>query len=212
MSRRLLHLLFTSAILCIVLGACSKEKQPMAKAIKDRNKLPLMATYGMTTLISDSGITQYRIKAREWLVYDKVIHPYWAFNKGIYLEKFDSTYHVTASIKADTATYLTVQKIWRLKGHVKIKNIKGDKFTTSELFWNQNTQKVFSKKFIRIEQKDKVITGHGFESNQELTVYTIHKTVGHVSFDEKKLKQSPPQKQQTPQQPQQQQQSPKKKI
>ena len=31
--------------------------------------------------------------------------PYWAFEKGVYLEKFDSLFHIDASIKADTAYY-----------------------------------------------------------------------------------------------------------
>jgi len=187
MCRRSLHIIITIMVICITMAACEKQKQPMTQAIKNRNRMPLMATYGMTTLISDSGVTKYRIKAKEWLVFDKTKDPYWLFNKGILLEKFDTTFHVVASIKADKATYLSEKKIWRLNGHVKIKNVKGDRFFTEELFWNQNARKIYSRKFIRIIQKDKMITGHRFESNQDMTIYTIHKTAGHVSVDKKKL-------------------------
>lgn len=182
-------ILFALFALIIAISACSEDKTPMAKAIKNRNLLPIMATYNVTTLISDSGVTQYRIKAKEWLVYDKVRNPYWAFYKGLFLEKFDTAHHVIATIKCDTATYFSVKKVWELKGHVKIKNVKGDRFSTSQLFWDQNAEKIYSKKFITIVQKGKFITGHGFESNQDMTVYTIFKTAGHISFDEKKLAQ-----------------------
>ena len=38
--------------------------------------------------------------------------------------------------------------------------------------------------FIRIEQPDRIITGHGFESNQQMTVYTIRKPEGIFYVDE----------------------------
>ena len=60
----------------------------------------------VTTLVSDSGVTRYRINTEEWLVFDRKNPPYWAFEKGVYLEKFDSIFQVEASIKADTAYFL----------------------------------------------------------------------------------------------------------
>ena len=74
-----------------------------------------------------------------------------------------------------------------LKGHVVIKNVQGDKFNTEQLFWDQNLQKVYSSKFIRIQKSDRIITGHGFESNQQMTIYTIHKTTGSIPIEDKKV-------------------------
>lgn len=48
---------------------------------------------------------RYKIITAEWLIYSHRNPPFWAFEKGIYLEKFDSLFHVDASIKADTAYY-----------------------------------------------------------------------------------------------------------
>lgn len=58
----------------------------MGAAITERDSLPVMDTKGVTTLISDSGITRYRVNTAEWLIYDRKKPPYWAFEKGIYLE------------------------------------------------------------------------------------------------------------------------------
>ena len=77
----------------------------MADAITERDSLPVMDTRGVTTLISDSGVTRYRVNTEEWLIFDKKKPSYWAFEKGIYLEQFDSLFHIDASIKADTAYY-----------------------------------------------------------------------------------------------------------
>lgn len=93
-------------------------------------------------------------------------------------------FQVEASIKSDTAYYYNKEGLWKLIGHVDIKNQKGEKFNTELLYWDQNKQRVYSDEFIRIEQPDRIITGHGFESNQQMTVYTIHKPEGIFYVDE----------------------------
>lgn len=94
-------------------------------------------------------------------------------------------FHVDASIQADTAYYYDKERLWKLIGHVDIKNLKGERFNTELLYWNEATQKVYSDKFIRIEQPDKIITGYGFDSNQQMTIYTIHNMEGVFYVDEK---------------------------
>ena len=96
------------------------------------------------------------------------------------MEKFDSLLNIDASIKADTAYYYERQKLWELKGNVHIQNLRGDKFDTSQLYWSEQERKIYSKRPIRIEQNDKsIINGKfGFESNQELTQYTIFNSSG----------------------------------
>ena len=54
----------------------------MADAITERDSLPVMDTRGVTTLISDSGVTRYRVNTEEWLIFDKKKPSYWAFEKG----------------------------------------------------------------------------------------------------------------------------------
>ena len=41
----------------------------MGAAITERDSLPVMDTKGVMTLISDSGVTRYRINTEEWLVF-----------------------------------------------------------------------------------------------------------------------------------------------
>jgi LPS export ABC transporter protein LptC len=162
----------------VIFPSCSNKEKGLVEAITERDSLPSMKSLGVTTLISDSGITRYKIITEEWSIFDKKDPPYWAFEKGVYLEKFDSLLHIDASIKADTAYYYEKKKLWELKGNVHIQSQRGDKFDTELLFWDENDKKVYSDKFIRIEQEDKTITGYGFESNQELTDYVIHNTTG----------------------------------
>ena len=52
------------------------------------------------------------------------------------------------------------------------------------LFWDEKKGKVYSDKFIQIEQEDKVIKGYGFESNQDLTEYEIKNTTGIFTVED----------------------------
>ena len=173
-----------AAVMFVLFPACSGKDKNLAEAISENDTLPSMTSLGVTTLISDSGITRYKIVAEEWLVHDKKNPPYWAFEKGVYLEKFDTLFRIDASIKADTAYYHEKKKLWELKGNVQILSQRGDKFQTSLLFWDEKKEKVYSDQFIQIEQEDKIIKGYGFESNQDLTEYIIKNTTGIFTVED----------------------------
>ena len=175
---------FLAAVMFVLSPSCSGKDKNLAEAIHERDSLPSMESLGVTTLISDSGITRYKIVTEEWVIFDKKNPPHWAFEKGVYLEKFDTLFHIDASIKADTAYYYDKKKLWELKGNVQVRSQRGDKFETPLLFWDEKKEKVYSDQFIKIEQEDKVITGYGFESNQELTEYEIKNTTGIFTIED----------------------------
>lgn len=175
---------FLAAVMFVLFPSCSGKNKKLTEAIAENDTLPSMKSLGVTTLISDSGITRYKIVAEEWLIHDKKNPPYWAFEKGVYLEKFDTLFRVDASIKADTAYYHEKKKLWELRGHVQILSQRGDRFQTDLLFWDEKKEKVYSDKFIQIEQEDKVIKGYGFESNQDLSEYEIKNTTGIFTIED----------------------------
>ena len=148
-----------TTVMFVLFPACSGDNKNLAEAITERDSLPTMKTLGVTTLISDSGITRYKIITEEWEIYDKKNPPYWAFEKGVYLEK---------------------KKLWELRSNVHIRNLQGDKFDTQLLFWDEAKEQIYSDKPIRIEQADKsIINGqYGFKSNQQLTEYEIYNSGG----------------------------------
>ena len=76
-------------LLAIVLFACSPAEQATQDQVPLRDSLPVLVGDTVTTLISDSGITRYRIETVQWLVFDKKEPTYQEFPKGIYLEQFD---------------------------------------------------------------------------------------------------------------------------
>ena len=143
-----------------------------------------MVTRDVSTYISDSGVVRYKIIAKEWKVFDRLDPSMWTFEKGVYLEKFNNDFSIEATIIADTAYYYDKKELWELRSNVHIENEQNEKFDTNLLFWDQKTEKVYSDQYIRIQQEKKIITGTGFESNQQFTNYTIKKTQGIFPFEE----------------------------
>ncbi len=177
-------IVLAAMVMLLLFSSCSGRKKDLGAAITERDSLPVMDTRGVMTLVSDSGVTRYRVNTEEWLIFDRKSPSYWAFEKGIYLEKFDSLFQVEASIKADTAYHYDKERLWKLIGNVHIQNLKGEKFDTELLYWDQNKHRVYSDRRVRIEQPDQIIYAIGFESDEQLNKYRFFKTEGVFYVDE----------------------------
>lgn len=165
--------------------SCRKRtKVSVTDAVVDRAGIPVLSADTVATLISDSGVVRYRINTVKWEIFDRAQPPYWEFPEGIYLEKFSPDLSVDASLEADYAHYNETDQLWHLRGNVKALNLEGERFETDELYWNQKTERVYSDSLIKITREKSIITGIGFESNQEMTRYTIRQPQGVFPIDE----------------------------
>lgn len=165
-------------LLVVIIVACRREVRLHADAIVDRKAVAVLDATDVNTIISDSGVVRYRIKAKSWKVYDKADTPYWEFPDGIYLEKFNLDLEADATIEADYAHYNEPNQLWLLRGNVKALNLEGETFETPLLYWDQQTESVYSDSSIVITRENSVIKGIGFRSNQSMTQYTILRPTG----------------------------------
>ena len=173
-------------VLFMFLLSCSGEKKSVGSPIEEPDSIPYLSTYGVSTIISDSGRISYKIEAEEWHIFEKRRPKYWAFEKGAYLEKYDDSLRIEATIKSDTAYFFSDMKLWKLIGNVNIRNQKNERFFTDLLFWDQEEGSIYSDKYIKIEQEDQVTTGTGFRSNQALTNWEILSTEGIYIIEDRK--------------------------
>ncbi len=167
------------------MGSCRKRSVKLrAEAVTDRTKMAALEARDVMTIVSDSGITRYRIKAPRWMIYDKADTPYWEFPDGIFLEKFNMELESDASVEADYAHYNEPAQRWMLRGNVKALNLEGEQFETSLLYWDQKNESVYSDSSIVVTRETSVIKGVGFRSNQQMTEYTIMNPTGVFPLEE----------------------------
>lgn len=165
------------------LFSCSKESPEKIGAIKDRSKMAQLHATEITTIISDSGITRYRISASQWDIFDRADQPHWNFPKGIHFEKFNLDLKVDANIHSNYARYNINEGKWELRGKVRATNLQGELFETEQLFWSEREKRIYSDSLIKITQVRHIITGIGFESDESMTRYTIRRPQGIFPID-----------------------------
>lgn len=159
--------------MAIAAVSCGGEKSDTIADINDTRYFPTMSTTDVSTFVSDSGYTRYHITAQRWIMYEEADTPFWTFPDGLFMEKYDDNMSVTATFRADSATYFSTRKIWRFDGNVNMRNVDGDRFATPQLFWDQNRRTVYSDSFMHIERTERIIEGYGFQSNEQMTEYTV---------------------------------------
>lgn len=160
------------------LAACTEERRERVADVNDPENVPTMTTTNVATFISDSGYTRYHITTPVWYVYDEARVPRWTFPDGLFLEKYDDLFRPDATLRCDSAVYFSQKRLWRLDGNVRMRNTAGDRFLTQQLFWDQASRTVYSDSFIHIERSDRVIEGFGFNSNENMTRYTVRRPSG----------------------------------
>jgi len=172
--------------MCVVLLAgCGEERHSYVPNAGDGTTTPTMTTTDVSTLISDSGYVRYHITTPVWQMFEEAPDPFWRFPEGLHLEQYDLVMHPEANIRADSATYFSRRRLWRLDSHVVMVNVQGDSFLTNQLFWDQQQRKVYSDSFIHIVRTDRVVEGYGFTSNENMTSYMVNRPTGIIPIDRK---------------------------
>lgn len=159
--------------------SCGEEaKEHTAPAIRERDSVSMMTSYGVNTLISDSGVIKYRIVTERWDV-NVIRQPNrWEFMKGVFFEQFDEQFHVEGYIQADTAWYYDQLKLWKLRGRVRVRNNNGLRYESEELYWDGIRHELYSYVFSKVITPERTLEGTYFRSDERMTKYTVSNSKG----------------------------------
>lgn len=174
--------LVTAAMLSF--QSCTENETVTGNDIGERDSLPMLKSIGVSTLISDSGVIRYKIISEDWFIFDKKDPTYWSFEKGLFIEKFYEDHHVEAFISCDTAYYFDQNKLWELRGRVFVKNLKGETFKTSLLYWDQAEHRIYSDRYMEIDGETRKLSGYNFSSDEAMSDYIIHSSSGLMPIKE----------------------------
>lgn len=178
MIRTAVAFLFLPFFFLLSITSCTEEKEHIAPAIHDRDSVSVMISYGVNTLVSDSGVIKYRIVTERWDVNTVRTPSRWTFLKGVFFEQFDEQFRVQAYVQADTAWYYDQLKLWELRGRVRVRNVSGVRFRSEELYWDGRRHELYSHKLSRLITPERTIRGTYFRSNESMTQYYVSNSVG----------------------------------
>ena len=180
MNRFALYKLFKQAALltgCLFVFGCENDINEVNKMTGTRSMVE--EAKDVQSLLSQNGTLRARLKAPYMLRYSADT-AFLEFPMSLLVDFFDSSGRVESQLNARYGKHFETRGKVYLRDSVIVFNIKGDTLRCPELWWDQNTKKFYTDKFVRITQPDKIIFGHGMEAEQDLSRYSVFKPTGII--------------------------------
>jgi len=138
---------------------------------------------------SKNGLRSFHFETPLVEEYSLARDPYREFREGIRITTFhdDSLATVDAVLTANYAINYENRKLWEAKGDVVVEKSDGTTLYTQQLYWNQQTRKIYSNvdsKIVLNEGRD-VYIGEGFESDEDLKDWRFRRMKGKMEVEMK---------------------------
>lgn len=184
MNSRLLTFVFLGVLGLI--SSCREDVDSSALEVYDG---PMNMAINIHVVKSDSAIIRSDIKAPKQLEY---ANGNLEFPEGIEIEIFEKDGTLSTTIRADRGYYLKQENTFKGEGDVQVNNlIKDQKLQSEELFWDQIKKKIYTEKFVRVQNGGTFSYGSGFEADDTFTTYTLkNPRDGEIEVSELKTEES----------------------
>ena len=153
----------------------------------------------LSIIMSRNGRRSYHFTAPQLEGYTLAREPYREFRRGIRITTYkdDSLSTVDAVLTANYAIYYEKRELWEAKGNVVVEKSDGKTLYTQQLFWNAQTDKVYSNVDSKIVQNNgrdvfivqneggNVFQGEGFESDASFKEWRFRRMKGRMEVEMK---------------------------
>lgn len=175
-------------LLCLLLAitACENDLAEVSKFIED-DEVAIEVGEKVKMLYSDSGRVEMMIEA-------PVLHrhldkrtPKREFPNGLEVFFLDKDQKVQSWLTGKYAIENENKHVITIRDSVVLFNHNQETLETDELIWDQGTNTIYTKQFVRITTQNEQITGYGFEADREFKYWKIIAPQGRVKVNPNKL-------------------------
>ena len=166
----------------ILLFSCAERETPPEGSVET-----MMTEYSdsLSIIMSRNGRRSYHFTAPQLEGYTLARE----FRRGIRITTYkdDSLSTVDAVLTANYAIYYEKRELWEAKGNVVVEKSDGKTLYTQQLFWNAQTDKVYSNVDSKIVQNNgrDVFIGEGFESDASFKEWRFRRMKGRMEVEMK---------------------------
>ena len=173
------------ALLLIIHSSCMQNTSEELHEVEEEIERASLSAYDLRTYVTDLGNYRYEFDTPELHQYDNVEEPYVDFPGGLTFRSYDNGGEVVKNkIRCNNAKYYKSKNLWELNNDVEIVTEKGDVLNTEQMYWDTQEHTVYSEKFVKIQSKNQLITGLGFESDDRMSRYEIKHPGGEIEVEE----------------------------
>jgi LPS export ABC transporter protein LptC len=171
---------------CFFMGACENDVKEIEKMRE--KKTAVEEAYKVETFMSQDSRMKARLTAPYMLRY-VADSPYVEFPRSLHVDFYNDTMAMESQVDALYGKYREWEKKVFLRDSVVVMNkLRGDTLRTSELWWDQGTERFFTDKPVFIHTKDKVFYGeHGMVAAQNFEWWVLNQGSGTVTVPKDSL-------------------------
>lgn len=164
----------------LALAACENDPSDVAAMFPDERPDAEIIT-DFETIYSDSAQIKVRVTGPRLVRSRQGAEYVQEFPEGVFVEFFDDAGGVSATLAARWGIRYEGQEFITVRDSVVWEAVGGDRLDTDELIYDAADDRIYSDRYVRLRQGDKVITGVGFESNPEFTRSRVRAVRGVVT-------------------------------
>lgn len=160
--------LFLLIFLGFILASCRPDADPDAILVYEG---PINEAFNVSLAQSDSAKLRAKLKAPHQL---KFANGNEQFPEGIEIEMYAPDGRLETTMRADRGYFTKETNLYRGEGNVQIRNlIKDQRLQTEEIFWNQTEKKIYTDKFVTIQERQTLFNGTGMEADDTFANYKL---------------------------------------
>lgn len=154
--------------------------------INVRHKQPQGQIYDFKLVYTDSTKVVAILKSPHNNDFSNQGFPYSEFPNGVEVDFFDKRNHKN-TIKARYGIIYTASQMVELRDSVVLTTYDGKKLNTSQLFWDQKLDWIFTEKEFTFTDsiKGTLTKGVGMDFDKAFSVVKAHKTTGILAIEER---------------------------
>ena len=134
--------------------------------------------------VSDFMVTETDAGKPEWTLHARSAAMFNARNvlvaRGVRVDFFDEKGNRSSTLTAREGEMHQVRRDMVARGNVVLQTTEGTRMSTESLRFLNETQKIVSDDFVRVERQGDVLTGYGFESDPGLKHFEFKRQVQAV--------------------------------
>jgi len=165
-------------------SACENDMNEVNRLFS-KEETQVETAIGVEMLYSDSAILKLRIVTPKLVRHLNPQEPFQEFPEGLIVEFFsENGQEVTSRLTANYAERFENSNKFVIQDSVVWVSESGERLESEELIWEEEADRVHTKKFVVIRRPGEIIYGHGFESNQKFTQWRIWAIEGRIKSND----------------------------
>ena len=162
-------------LLLASLGACDQARRVVPGA--SSGEMPDQEVSDFMVTETDAGKPEWTLHARSAAMFN-------ARNvlvaRGVRVDFFDEKGQRSSTLTAREGEMHQVRRDMVARGNVVLQTTEGTRMSTESLRFLNETQKIVSDDFVRVDRQGDVLTGYGFESDPDLQHFEFKRQVKAV--------------------------------